>query len=371
MSAAEVATGQLLTRLVRAVGRTAVRHAAFTQAVAQQLGIAATDLECLAVLHELGPASAGQLAEVLGLTTGAVTGVVDRLVAAGFVVRDSDPDDRRRVIVQPVAERMAELQRRYEPVEAGLRNALGDTSEVELRQFMRFEHAAGQVFGGAAATLRAESAPVRGAITFSAPLGEARAGRLEFASGLADVRIVAADGSRPELLYEASFEGPQPSARVQGGSVVLRYARVSMFDWARAKPSGNVALNADIPWRVAVQGGASGLMLDARGLRLQELCVRGGASKLELGLPRAEGEVNVCLEGGVNRVDIRRPIGTAAQLQVHGGANRLEFDRQRFGAVGGDVRLATPGWEQAADRYVIEARDGASRLAVHEDQEVC
>jgi hypothetical protein len=57
------------------------------------------------------------------------------------------------------------------------------------------------------------------------------------------------------------------------------------------------------------------------------------------------------------------------QLQVHGGANRLEFDAQRFGAVGGDVRLATPGWELATDRYVVEVGGGASRLTVQELQE--
>src|SRR5579864_4627202 len=291
MSGAELADGQLLARLVRAVGRTAAQHAAFTQAAAQQLGIAPTDLECLAVLQDLGPASAGQLAEVLGLTTGAITGVVDRLVAAGFVARDNDPDDRRRVIVRPVPERSAELEERFGPVTSALRGALADTTEVDLRQLLRFEHTVAQVFQREAASLRTESAPARGAPTFSAALADARAGRLEFASGLADVRITAADGTRPELLYEASFEGPQPTAKVHAGSVVFRYARVSMVDWARSRPSAVIALNPEIPWRIAVQGGASGLTLDARELRLGEVCVSGGASKLEVWLPSPQGEV--------------------------------------------------------------------------------
>jgi hypothetical protein len=58
------------------------------------------------------------------------------------------------------------------------------------------------------------------------------------------------------------------------------------------------------------------------------------------------------------------------QLQVQGGANRLEFDEQRFGAVGGDVRLASSGWEGASDRYVVDVSGGASRLTVQENQEV-
>ncbi|HEX6513193.1 MAG TPA: MarR family transcriptional regulator, partial [Chloroflexota bacterium] len=61
----------------------------FSQALAAKLGIGPTDLECLSLLQELGPSSAGQLAELLSLTTGAVTGIVDRLEASGFVVRDS------------------------------------------------------------------------------------------------------------------------------------------------------------------------------------------------------------------------------------------------------------------------------------------
>jgi DNA-binding MarR family transcriptional regulator len=52
---------------------------------------------------------AGQLAELLSLTTGATTGVVDRLEAAGFALRESDPADRRRVIIRPLPERMAEV----------------------------------------------------------------------------------------------------------------------------------------------------------------------------------------------------------------------------------------------------------------------
>lgn len=59
---------------------------------------------CLLLLH--GPAPAGRLAELTNLTTGAVTGVVDRLEKGGFVRRDVDPADRRKVIVVPDAGRV-------------------------------------------------------------------------------------------------------------------------------------------------------------------------------------------------------------------------------------------------------------------------
>ena len=86
------------------------------QRVATQLGIGTTDLDCLLLLSDVGPAGAGPLAEVLGLTTGAVTGVVDRLVAAGFVVRETDPSDRRRVIVQAVADQTRRVDELFAPV---------------------------------------------------------------------------------------------------------------------------------------------------------------------------------------------------------------------------------------------------------------
>ena len=72
----------------------------------EDVGVNATDLGslCLLLLH--GPAPAGRLAELTGLTTGAVTGVIDRLETGGFVRREVDPADRRKVIVVPDAGRV-------------------------------------------------------------------------------------------------------------------------------------------------------------------------------------------------------------------------------------------------------------------------
>jgi DNA-binding MarR family transcriptional regulator len=71
----------------------------YSQQVAERLGINSTDLECLDYVMR-GPVAAGALAEMTGLTTGAITGVIDRLERAGFVRRESDPDDRRKVLVR-------------------------------------------------------------------------------------------------------------------------------------------------------------------------------------------------------------------------------------------------------------------------------
>lgn len=70
------------------------------------IGLNPTDLGCLCLLLLHGPSPAGWLAEHTGLTTGAITGVIDRLEDAGFVARDVDQNDRRKVIVTPDTDRV-------------------------------------------------------------------------------------------------------------------------------------------------------------------------------------------------------------------------------------------------------------------------
>ena len=106
----------------------------FHQAVADVLGLHVTDHKCLDIIHRLGPVPAGKLAELTGLTTGAVTGIIDRLEKAGYVRRTSDPDDRRKTIVEPTEHRI--LQRKigtvFQPFHEGTRKLLTPHSDTEL-----------------------------------------------------------------------------------------------------------------------------------------------------------------------------------------------------------------------------------------------
>lgn len=69
-------------------------------AACRALGINRTDGRCLDVIDREGPVAAGRLAEASGLTTAAVTAVIDRLERAGYARRVGDPNDRRRVLVE-------------------------------------------------------------------------------------------------------------------------------------------------------------------------------------------------------------------------------------------------------------------------------
>jgi DNA-binding MarR family transcriptional regulator len=69
------------------------------QFAADRIGINATDLNCLNILSFSGQMTAGDLAKATGLTTASITGVLDRLEEAGYVRRERDSKDRRRVVV--------------------------------------------------------------------------------------------------------------------------------------------------------------------------------------------------------------------------------------------------------------------------------
>jgi len=88
-------------QLVQELRQNSARAVMFHQLISEKLGLNATDHKCLDYLNRSGPVTAGQLAQLTGLTTGAVTSVIDRLEQAGYVIRDKDPNDRRRVVVKP------------------------------------------------------------------------------------------------------------------------------------------------------------------------------------------------------------------------------------------------------------------------------
>jgi DNA-binding MarR family transcriptional regulator len=98
----------------------AARHLVHSLLAAEALGLAPTDLVGMCLLQLHGPATPGWLAEMTGLSTGAVTGMVDRLERGGYVTRAQDPHDRRRVIVAPNLERFTRDIQRQAPARAPL-----------------------------------------------------------------------------------------------------------------------------------------------------------------------------------------------------------------------------------------------------------
>jgi DNA-binding MarR family transcriptional regulator len=114
----------------------------FDSTVIERAGIHRTDWRCLDILGTRGAMTAGQLADAVRLTTGAVTGVLDRLEAAGLVRRVRDTQDRRRVMVE-LTDEVARLGAPvYGPLmaDSAAAHAVFDADELELiAKFIRIE----------------------------------------------------------------------------------------------------------------------------------------------------------------------------------------------------------------------------------------
>src|SRR5258706_9362890 len=132
------ARAALLQELEEAMRRSSAQGVLFGQTVANVAGISGSDLECLDFLNLEGRVTAGRLPEVTGLTTGAITGVVDRLEKAGFVRRERDDNDRRKVFIAIVPENTARLGKLYQHMQRAILKDWESYSDAELRLLLRF-----------------------------------------------------------------------------------------------------------------------------------------------------------------------------------------------------------------------------------------
>ena len=82
--------------------------------IAEQLDVYNHDWTTIDMLSETGPITAGELGRRVGLTTGSVTALVDRLERAGYVKRERHPKDRRSIMIVPQYEDKSEVQHVYE-----------------------------------------------------------------------------------------------------------------------------------------------------------------------------------------------------------------------------------------------------------------
>ncbi|MGB8259193.1 MAG: MarR family transcriptional regulator [Terracidiphilus sp.] len=126
-------------RLTEKLGRRlSARTLLFHQAVAARLGLHPTDLKCLDLARTEPELTAGRIAELTGLTTAAVTSVLDRLERAGLAQRVRDAADRRKVLVRPVEERAREVEGLFASLDAAMRKLYAEYSVRDLALIEEF-----------------------------------------------------------------------------------------------------------------------------------------------------------------------------------------------------------------------------------------
>lgn len=159
--------------------------ALFQGAVADQLGVPANDLHCLNLVTAGLASTPTQLAERMGLTTGAVTKMLDRMEQHRLVRREHDPHDRRRITVHALEDRADEIAGLYGPMAGYLTELIARFTDDELRLLTDFARTSRDVAIRETAELRRNGKP-----------HSTRTARMAEPAGLPPVRSVA-DNPRP------------------------------------------------------------------------------------------------------------------------------------------------------------------------------
>ena len=335
--------------------------ASFFRAAAARLGMTVTDMQVIDLLESAGPTTAGQLADLTGLTTGAITGMLNRLEETGLVRRERDPNDGRRVIVR--LESGQDGMREPGPIFASLGQALDELAshydEEQLSFLLEFLKSSNELSRQEIVRLR--EAPAGGEGILSAPLGDVESARLVFPSGA--FRLILRAGDVKGALYQARFEGPVPDVKAKDGVVTIRYPR-RLWVPGREQRMAEVTLNVAIPWQIVIQGGASEITAELGRLDLTGLEVKGGGNMIRLDLPTPSRVIPIRISGGASEVTVRRPPGVAARAHLKGWVSEFVFDDQTFSGVGNDVRLQSPGYEATAPFYDIVVASSASMITI-------
>ena len=370
----DVSRKELVAAVLRAVRRESGQAVLFSQAIAERMGLAGTDVECLELLGEEGLATVGRLAELTGLTAGSATRMVDRLEQAGYVKRVPDPTDRRRVLVEPARGLGAKFGAIHAPIANAQIEVIERYDDDQLRLIVDFLDRSRDVALAETVRMRAPSEAADAGGSYAAPVGGVTRGSLIFLTGAPKI-AVRGDPTLDEL-YTARFAGPVPRMRVRGGVVTVAYPRFGWLDWRAQvagqqieasahwrRDTGEISLNCAIPWSIELRGGVSRWSADLRLIRLESFALKGGASKIELQLSRPQGVVPIRIAGGINRISIERPLGVAAGLSVIGGVSEIQLDGEKIKG-SGPIVMQTPGADTAVDRYEILVGGGASKIQI-------
>ena len=348
--------------VIRSLRRVNIQGSVFGQSVAIRFGLSESDIETLEALIEMGASTAGRLADLTGLTSGAVTRVIDRLEQSGYVRRVPDPADRRRVIVEVVPEKVAAIESALDRIGDASAKEIGRYTDAQLALIGDFLTRMEAITREEATSMR-ERSDAAGDLPegseHAAPLGGLTSARLHVRAGLSVLRL--GPGAPGGDLYRARFEGATPQVRLRDGRVIVQYRGIP-FDWRKRQAS--FALNRSVPWAFELVGGVERLEADLREIALERFQLTGGSDRIQLQLGPARDEVQVQVVGGARTIRIDRTRETPVRLLVAGGSGRIELDGQVLGRKGGEVSVDSAGWTGRGGRYSVEVVGGSKTIEV-------
>ncbi|MGM0889286.1 MAG: MarR family winged helix-turn-helix transcriptional regulator [Bacillota bacterium] len=138
MSSDNRVNSALLEGLTHRLQRYGMRSVLFQQNMAQKIGVSHTDLKSAEILNETGPITAGELSKITGLSTGSVTALINRLEKSGYVKRERDQLDGRKVMIMPIPERQEQIKSHYQSLSMATKELCSAYNEQELMLINQF-----------------------------------------------------------------------------------------------------------------------------------------------------------------------------------------------------------------------------------------
>ena len=163
---------------------------------------------------------------------------------------------------------------------------------------------------------------------------------------------IAYSGRKPDVSLDAS-----------SGDLHISQANTAGFFFQSRRFVLNLQLNSDVPWKIAVDGGASTDTFNLTGVHVTGIDLNTGASREDITLGTPSGNVPITVDGGAVTVNVHRPKGVAVSVAVSGGAANLTFDGRQSHAIG-TLTAQTSDYDSARDRYEIQVNGGASNVIV-------
>ncbi len=221
--------------------------------------------------------------------------------------------------------------------------------------------------GGAATYVALGPATLVGVQTLDA---SGKIGNLDHAAvrievGAANITVQGSSSIGDDLFrahIDYSIRKPDVSLDESTGEVSISQSNSGFFFQSR-RFVVNLQLNISVPWKIAVDGGASTDTFNLPNVHVTSIELNSGASHEDITLGTPSGTVPITVDGGATTVNVHRPKGVAVSASVSGGAASLTFDGRQSHAIG-SLSNQTSDYDSASNRYQIQVNGGASTVTV-------
>jgi hypothetical protein len=197
--------------------------------------------------------------------------------------------------------------------------------------------------------------------TATGPVDGARTASFELLDGATSVRLrSAAIGDDLYRISVPADAGIRPQVDREGSDVRLRLLP------AAGGNSGivDVVVNEKVGWSLQTLGGAREVRIDMTGGHPSAIHLAGGASLIDLALPRPSANLQVIMAGGVDQFRVRVPSGTPVRVTAASGAGSVTIDGQVHQGVAGGQSFTANGWKDGAAGLDVRAQAGAGAVQV-------